>query len=113
MNLKEETLEALRLNGKSLEEILWIGSKDYFIEFDETLSVLDVEYDNGFGAAEIAVDLVVVGKDFWLERFEYHGAEGWNFKEKPKNPDEILKKPKVSKGIWDSLKELNGKENAQ
>lgn len=86
MNLKEETLQILENNGKSVDDIEWIGTREYTKPFDRELSVLDVEYDNGFGGQEIAGDLVVVGKDFWLERDEYDGSEWWEFKTMPIKP---------------------------
>ena len=41
------------------------------------------EYDSGFGAQEIASDLMIIGEDWWLERFEYDGSEHWEFKQLP------------------------------
>ena len=51
-------------------------------------SKADFEYDNGYGAAEIPMDLIVVGKDFWLERHDYDGSEWWEFKTMPEEPEE-------------------------
>ena len=46
-------------------------------------------YDNGYGGNEIPMDLIVVGKDFWLERHTYDGAEWWEYKEIPEEPEDI------------------------
>ena len=32
----------------------------------------------------IRLDLVLVGKDWWLKRYEYDGDECWEYKEQPK-----------------------------
>lgn len=34
--------------------------------------------------------LIVVGKDFWLERHEYDGSEWWEFKSIPMEPEETI-----------------------
>lgn len=43
-----------------------------------------IQNDEGYGAPEVATDLLVVGADFWLERCEYDGSEWWEFKQMPK-----------------------------
>ena len=35
------------------------------------------------------MSLVVVGKDFWLERNNYDGSEWWEFKQVPVEPFEV------------------------
>jgi len=86
MNLLKETIEALKKHGKTPEDVLWVGSKDgeYAISWKEFEEIADVEYDNGYGAAEIAYDLVVVGENWWLERKDYDGKEWWEYMEPPK-----------------------------
>lgn len=85
-NLLTETSEILAQNGKSGDEVRWVGSKDgrYAISWQEFASIAaDVVYDSGYGGNEIASELVVVGDDWWLERGEYDGAEWWDFKCQP------------------------------
>ena len=41
------------------------------------------EYNDGYGIEEINTDLILVGKDFWLERHEYDGSEWWEYKSMP------------------------------
>jgi hypothetical protein len=89
-NLLGETLTFLAAVGKSPRDVLWVGSEDgrYALSWEEFAQIADVEYDPGYGAQKIAVDLVVVGDGWWLERWEYDGAEGWSFKECPvRQPD--------------------------
>jgi len=87
MNLLKETVEVLKANGKKPEDVKWCGSSKFgWFSWSEFTRVADVEYDNGFGASEVAIDLVIVGKDWWLERGEYDGSEWWEFKTLPSKP---------------------------
>ena len=91
-NLLHETIEALTENGKTTEDVCWVGavvgkySESKFVEIptDEFWKVADRAYDNGFGGAEVNESLVIVGDDWWLERAEYDGSEWWEFKTLPK-----------------------------
>lgn len=87
MNLLEETLKALDNANKSPEHVLWVGLKDVRTDWNNfTQIAICVNYDDGYGAQEIADDLVIVGDNWWLERMEYDGSEWWEFKEKPSIP---------------------------
>lgn len=109
MNLLKETEEVLSEHGKTFKDVLWIGGNAFTISIEDFKRLADVEYYNGFGAPEVAVDLVVVGCDWWLERTDYDGAEDWAFKKLPEKPEEERKIKRVvtNKGGWDSLKEMN------
>lgn len=82
-NLLQETIEILKINGKEPKDVEWVGNDIYTISWKEFEKIADIEYDSGYGAQEIASDLLVVGKGFWLERSEYDGSEGWDFKSFP------------------------------
>lgn len=96
-NLLSETTEELALNGKSVDEVLWvqIGERGYrnprkAISFTwEQFAALakDVNYDSGYGGNEILGTLKIVGCDWWLERGEYDGSEWWEFKTMPTRPE--------------------------
>jgi len=107
VNLLSETIMELRLHGKSEEDVRWVGSNDgkYAITWDEFAKIADVEYDNDYGAYEVALDLVVVGDDWWLERCEYDGKEWWEFKSLPK-----IAEGKKFSNVFDELKVLNNLE---
>ena len=110
-NLLKETIEELRRNGKDEKDVLWVGSSDgkYAISWEEFKKIADIEYDCKFGAQEIAEDLVVVGKDWWLERHEYDGSEWWAFKTLPRKQRNPRRFTKVKARIgWESLDEING-----
>lgn len=88
MNLLKETIGVLKDYNKTYKDVLWVGSKKGYSTWDDFEKVANIEYDDGYGGNEIAMDLWIVGKDFWLERYEYDGSEHWEFKSfpiKPKN----------------------------
>ena len=109
MNLLKETKEVLREHGKTFDDVLWIGGRGFTISIEDFKKLADVEYNNGFGAPEVAVDLVVVGRDWWLERTDYDGAEDWAFKKLPEKPEEERKiKRVVTNSLgWSTLEEMN------
>lgn len=86
MNLLQETIEILKENNKTSDNVLWVGSSNgkFVIEWCQfKYFAASVNYHNGYGGAEIATDLVVVGDGWWLERDEYDGSEWWDFKRIP------------------------------
>ena len=89
MDLYEETLDKLKEYGKTEEDIVWVGTKDAVVSGSPDIRELfsGIEYDSGFGGQEINPDLLVVGKDWWLERHEYDGSEWWEFKQLPVMPN--------------------------
>lgn len=85
-NLLEETLNVLAQNGKTKDDVRWVGSADgsYAIPWAEFERIANVEHADGFGWAEVNEALVVVGDDWHLQRREYDGREWWEFKTLPK-----------------------------
>lgn len=79
MNLLKETLEVLKENGRSFDDVLFIQGSDFGITKEQFLTLADIEYDNGYGAAKVAEDLEIIGKDFSMCRVEYDGSEWWGF----------------------------------
>lgn len=107
MNLKNETLEVLADNNKTWEDVEWVGCKKFQISKDRFLELADVEYDDGYGHPDVAIDLLVVGKDFWLERHEYDGSEWWEYKEMFSKPNITKEIKTLTNGCWSTLSELN------
>jgi hypothetical protein len=95
INLKKETLDILNAHGKTVDDVVWCGTQDGWFDINMFLELADFNYDNGYGSVYIPMDLVVVGQDFWLERGEYDGAEGWNFKTHPVRPENFENFPKL------------------
>lgn len=85
-SLLAETLVVLRHQKINEEDIEWVGSLDgkMAISWEEFKTIAkETYYYSGFGAQEIAYDLVVVGSNWWLDRHEYDGNERWVFHNKP------------------------------
>jgi len=89
-NFKKETLTILANHNKSIEDILWIGCECFKIPKEEFWKLADRCYDDGYGAWEIPLDLLIVGDDWWMERREYDGSEWWEFREKIVEPEKTL-----------------------
>ena len=110
-NLLEETLEAIKGAGLFPDAVSWVGSRDgaYGVDWDQFVSIANVEYDSGYGGQEIASDLVVVFKhqQGWLERQEYDGSEGWVHQKRPilQNPSRAFSRVKGEES-WMSLAEI-------
>ena len=92
-NLLQETLKCLAANDKIPADVQWVG---VVVRNDDPMPVgswkdferfADIDYDSSYGSAEIA-EVVIVGKNWWLERGEYDGSEWWDFKTLPLMPIE-------------------------
>lgn len=91
INFLKETLDVLSEYNKTPSDVLWVGHinqnvKNTWEWFEKNADFL---YDNGYGGNEIPMSMVIVGKDFWLERHEYDGSEWWEFKSLPQEPERV------------------------
>lgn len=100
MNLLYETIETLYGFGKTIDDVQWIGSKNITIPVENFLEIANQSYDSGYGTPMVADDLVIVGDGWWLERYEYDGAERWIFKTAPKKPSIERKVDRVISKYW-------------
>ena len=118
-NLLKETIEVLRDNGRSEKDVLWVGTKTHKITWENFKEIADVEYSSGFGAPEVAQDLIISGNGFWMDRGEYDGSEWWNFNEPISEPTETLEIKALTVGQagslgfqvscgWEDLLTING-----
>ena len=84
-NLLKETKEILEQHSKTFDDIIFIGDRATHTKMTvkEFLEHANVEYKNGYGIEVINTDLILVGKDFWLERDTYDGSEWWEYKSMP------------------------------
>ena len=99
MNLLSETLEKMETYGKKftdVKEVTWCvckyteckdGTYQNHVEYRrctwDTFSkaAAKIDYDSGYGAQEIEDSLIVLFNDgAWLERWEYDGSEGWDYR---------------------------------
>lgn len=88
INLLKETLDILSKNHKTPQDVEWCGNKQEHFSWNHFEKIANIEYDNDFGINEICSDLLVVGKNWWLERNEYDGREWWEYKKLPIRPAE-------------------------
>ena len=110
MNLLTETRENIEQSGHTPSQIIFIGSErsGHSCTFKEYEKLADIEYHDGYGAQEVATDLIIVfsdGSKMW--RGEYDGSEGWEYSTPFKTPLERNEIRTLAKGIWATLKELN------
>lgn len=79
-NLYDEIVEKLEEHNKNINDIVWVGTRNYKI--DKTKFLEDAKklyYDDGYGLSVINEDLLIVGKGWYLERWEYDGSEGFRY----------------------------------
>ena len=89
-NLLKETLEILKRNNKTENDVKWVGTTTHKTTWKDFKKNADVDYDSGYGSPKVAQDLLVVGENWWLERDEYDGSEWWDYKDLPKEPTETI-----------------------
>lgn len=107
-NLWKETERILTAHGKMFKDVKYIQGSNFGITKENFEKVAKKSnYSSGFGAAEVADDLVVVGDNWWIERHEYDGSEWWEYKEKLKQISEIKEVSHLAGGMWDKLAKLN------
>ena len=88
MNLYIEIEQFLAAHGYTIEDILWVGTKEYRFDLQEFLfQAKQTNYINDWGNTQIREDLIVCGKDFYLTRFEYDGFERFEFHQIPSRPE--------------------------
>ena len=116
-NLLKETKNKLEDMGVSTDDVDWVGSSngEFAISWAEFEAIANVNYDAGFGAPEIATDLVVVLKDgSFLERGEYDGSEWWDDRSSHYSPTKETDAKPFNRVMiageeigWVNLKEMN------
>jgi len=98
MTLYDYTKICLQENGKTFDDIIWIGNKKFqieiedFIRLSQQLEMDPVPLVNRIYLKSIPEDILIVGEDFWLERPVYYDAmfenltDLWIFNTMPKRP---------------------------
>ena len=114
MNLLKETIEDIKQSGHKPEDIVFIGSEGsgHSCSWAEFTELADRDYDSGFGAQKVAVDLVVVfsdGAKMW--RDWYNGSEYWNYLAPFEMPKETRRITNLfvtpTRSGWMDLAEIN------
>lgn len=82
MNFLKETEEAIKGSGHNIKDVMFIGSADgeYRMDWNKFKVKANFDYDSGFGAAEIATNLIIYFTDHtYIVREEYDGSEWWKY----------------------------------
>ena len=88
-NLLAETNECLSRHGKSWDDVKFAQAEETVFlpeEFSKVKSMMDFQYDPGYGSPEVTRSLMLVGDNWWMERDEYDGSEWWSFRTIPVMP---------------------------
>lgn len=105
INLLQETLEMINYWGKTPQDVEWCGTRTRgYFNWDHFSHIANVEYDESYGDQNVYPNLVIVGKDWWLERHEYDGSEWWEYKTLPEKPEkEILVKSVLGENVFERI----------
>ena len=108
VTLLSETENAIFESGHSVEGIAFIGSEDgHYCSWDEFKEMANVDYDGGYGAAEVATDLVILFSDgIYMKRGEYDGSEWWEFNPPMEKPEKTHKIKRLVGAYWPTLEDL-------
>lgn len=110
LNLLKETKQVLKKNNLTLDDIVFCCGNDSWFSKELFINLAHkTDYYAGFGGAEIATDLKIVGNDWWLERHEYDGSEWWEFKRLPIKPDNQIFPNTLLGDGWQTILEANSK----
>lgn len=94
-NLLDETIEILKKNNKTKDDVKWIGTRLVYSTWDDFEKAANFEYYEGTSYPVINDSLMIVGEDWWLERTKINGYQSWIFKTFPNTNN--LKKVCLSK----------------
>lgn len=102
-NLLHETLEILERNGKTEQDVFWVGDEDAKTTWEDFKSNADIDYDAWDEENQIYDGLLVVGDNWWLERVSENDIESWwEFKTMPVTPNDDAEINTVFGGFWDN-----------
>lgn len=112
MNFLKETIDEIEVRGQTVENIIFIGSRNsgHSCTWEEFVELANFDYDDGFGGAEIPSDLMIAFSDgAMMTRGEYDGSEWWDYIVPFKMPDVLREITTIkSNKHWVSLKDING-----
>ena len=66
VNLLQDTINSLFINGKTPNDVLWVGDKNFHTDWKGFEKVANVEYEN-IGGGNIYSSLMIVGSNWWLK----------------------------------------------
>lgn len=80
MNLLIQTIDALHENDKTSADVAWVGTEDG--EYTCNWSEFSLMAEN-IKEWKCNYNIVVVGFDWWLERYDDDYGSGWEYKSLP------------------------------
>lgn len=97
-NLWDETMRELANHNLDFDrDVIQVQTVDGYINKELfKMMAMAINYDSGYGSAEIREDLLIVGDGWWLERDEYDGSEWWVFRTKPELLENDAGAPKLT-----------------
>lgn len=115
LNLLEETTDIMLKFGKSPDDIIFIGSEKsgHSCTWEEFLVLANKDYYAGYGATQVATDLIIVFEGgSLLKREDYDGSEWWEFRKPFIMPTEIKPIVNLFRSGWNILEEIQGDDYA-
>ena len=116
MNLLTETIEYMKEFGKTPDDVMYVkmtkhsGFWQHFaesypneilVDFDVFASVANHVYNNGYGSNEVILSTAILFKDnSVMHRWEYDGAEGWEYITLPRTFPKKYDKKMVAEFLW-------------
>ena len=116
MNLLTETLDYMKEIGKTSDDVVYVRmTKDtgfwssldvsypyeILIDFDTFKELANREYNSGYGSNEVNTSTTILFKDNTvMHRWEYDGAEGWEYITLPRTFPKKYDKRMVSEFLW-------------
>ena len=84
-NLLKETKKILEQHGKTFDDVIFVGDTRFKTKMavEDFIKRANNNFMDDYDSIKINIDLILVGKDFWLERHEYDGSEWWEYKSMP------------------------------
>lgn len=109
VNLWEDTVNALKEEGLSVDGIMFIAMDGYRMTFDTFKELAKrTKYETGFGEQEINSSLCIWGFNWVMFRCEYDGAEWWEARILPRNSE-----PRIPMHLYDPLSERAEREGEE
>lgn len=108
INLLDETTKALANHGYHWHNVKCIKNEVGLIPIAKFVTLAQqTYYDNNSDLIEIDPSLKLFGVNWWFQRFNVNGKEGWEFCKMPKRPTIEVEEPKIynqhgfaEKGRW-------------
>lgn len=116
MNLLTETIDYMKEFGKTPDDVLYVKMTkntglwnelndsypdEILISFDVFASVANHVYDSGYGSIKVNHSTAILFKDNTvMHRWEYDGAEGWEYITLPRTYPKKYNKRMVAEFVW-------------